>query len=243
MELIILPRNSFKKKDYDSLRSITLFAEKILKSTNIDIPKKVYFFNSFEDFSKKVLPEVKNYGFNEKEAEEIIKCALNNGTYGTINYKEYAVVEMNFNPFNKGEYSSSDFLAMIIHESLHLHISKKLNKDINNLKFRFKGNKFIGNEKIIMIDEGYAGFMTELLLFGINTKKIKNIKILPLNKESPKFNKHVGKLDIEKFDSDFEKILVLNRNKGIELFKKKFAKEKNIDKITDFAMNELKNLF
>ena len=62
MKLIILPKSSFRKPDIKNLKKIVFIAERLLKKNNISIPKKIYFYNSFREFIKKVLPEVKNYG-------------------------------------------------------------------------------------------------------------------------------------------------------------------------------------
>lgn len=242
MKLIINPKDSITIKEYNCINNIAYTAEKILQKNGFLIPDKIYFYYSFDLFIKKVLSEVQNYGFNCKEAEEIIKCSLNNGTYGTINYDENAVIEMNFNPFNKGEYKSLDFLAMIIHESAHLHLSKKMKKDINNMKFRFEKNKFIGNEMITFIDEGYASFMTEYLLKGFKVNNIKNIKIPIMSSIPPNYAENINDINIKIFDSNFEKLVVLNRDKGYAFFKEKFGGKIKIDEVTEFAIKELKNL-
>lgn len=242
MELIIYPNNSFKISEKKQLQQIINFAEILLQKNNIKIPEKIYFYNSFSNFIKKVLQEVKNYGFDEGTSKEIIKCALNYGTYGTINYQENSIIEMNFNPFNKGEYSSSEFLELIIHESLHLHLSKQINRDINNLKFKFKKNKYIGNEKIIQIDEGYAEFMTNKILKGIYLKQIKKIKIPLINSQKPKYKKQTSEINIEEFDKNFERLVISNRKKGLELFNEKFTSIDKENKIITFAINELKKL-
>lgn len=242
MELIIYPHHSFKIPEKKQLQQIINFAKILLQKKNIKIPDKIYFYNSFSEFIKKVLQEVKNYGFDEETSKEIIKCALNYGTYGTINYQENSIIEMNFNPFNKVGYSSSEFLELIIHESLHLHLSKQINKDVNNLKFKFKKDKYLGNEKIIQIDEGYAEFMTNKILKGINLKQIKKIKIPLINSQKPKYKKQTPEINIEEFDKNFERLLILNRKKGLKIFEKKFQKSNKNEDILNFAINELKKL-
>ena len=241
MKLIIYPKDSMSGSE-KNLKEIISLASKLLQKNNILLPEKIYFYNSFQKFIKKVLQEVKNYGFNENTSKEIIKCALNNGTYGTINFKENSIIEMNFNPFNKGIYSPLDFLELIIHESLHLHLSKKFNKDINSLKFKFDKERFIGGEKVIQFDEGYAEFMTQRILKGINTEKLKKIEIISKNKEKPVYKKKVNNLDVEKFDKYFEKLLISNREIGLKNFEREFQENADTEEILKFALNELKNI-
>jgi len=241
MKIIISPENSitrFEKKEIDKIAN---FAERLLKNNKITLPSKIYFYNSFEEFIKKVLHEVINYGFDKETSEEIIKCALNNGTYGTINFDENSIIEMNFNPFHNGKYSSLEFLELLIHESLHLHLSKSIRVNINNLKFKFDNEKFIGKKEIIQFDEGYALFMTSKLLEGINIKKIKDIKITPKNYQSPNYKKKINNLDLKKFDKNFERLLISNREIGLNIFKKKFNKETNNKLILEFALKRLKD--
>ncbi|MCK5149328.1 hypothetical protein KAJ87_00185 [Candidatus Pacearchaeota archaeon] len=245
MELIISPNNSFNKFEKDYLKKIIIFAEKLLRKNEISIPKKIYFYNSFKRFIEKVLLEVESYGFNSRISKEIIKCALNNGTYGTIDFKKNSIIEMNFNPFNRGEYFSIDFLELIIHESLHLHLSKKIKKDINYLKFKFNKNKFIGNKKIIQFDEGYAEFMTKKILEEVDISTIstiKKMKISKKNQEKPPYKKMLNNFDIEKFDKIFENLLISNRNLGFKIFEKKFKENSDNKKILDFALDELKKI-
>lgn len=242
MKLIIIPNDSFKKSEKKQLQKIINFAEILLKKNNIKIPAKIYFYNSFSEFIKEVLPEVKNYEFNKETSKEIIKCALNNGTYGTINFEEDSIIEMNFNPFNKGEYSSLDFLELIIHESLHLHLSKKIKKNINLLKFKFNKEKFIGNKKIIQFDEGYAEFMTWKILKNIKINFMKNIKIPLICGEKPSYKKKIGSLNIDLFDKNFETLLISNRNIGLKIFERKFKKNSDNLEILNFALKELKKI-
>jgi len=241
MKLNLIPKSNFKKEDIKNLRKIISIAEGILKKNKMAIPKKIYFYNSFEKFIKKVLPEVKKYGFNKRISEEIIKCALNNGTYGTLNFKEDTIIEMNFNPFKKGFYSPIEFLALIVHESLHLHLYKKLKTDINLLKFKFDGYEFIGEEKILVIDEGYATFMTSKLLDRLKSKEIKKITIPRISKEGPKYKEKLNKFDIKRFDKLFENLVVMDQNKGFNIFNKKFKNKTNNEEILNFAKEELKN--
>ena len=242
MELIIYPDNSFKNSEKENLNKIINFSKNLLQKNNINLPNKICFYNSFSTFIKKVVPEVESYGFNKKTSKEIIKCALNHGTYGTINYKDNSIIEMNFNPFNKGQYSSLEFLELIIHESLHLNLSKRMHKDINNLKFKFKKNKYIGKEKIIQLDEGYAEFMTKKILKRINIKKIKKIKIPIINSQKPKYKKQMFEINIKEFDKNFEKLLTSNRNKGLKLFEKKFYGNNKNEDIFNFVVNKLRKI-
>jgi len=242
MKLRLIPKSSFNKNEEENLKKIVIFAECLLKKNNIPLPKQIYFYNSLQKFIKKVLPEIKNYGFNKNISKEIIKCALNNGTYGTINFKEDSIIEMNFNPFNKGEYLPSEFLELIVHESLHLHLSKKIKRDLNNLKFKFDKGSCIGNIEIIKFDEGYAQFMTEKILKDINQSKIKKLKISSKNNKKPYYQKKIKSIDIEKFDKIFEKVLVNNREKGFRLFKKRFNFKDNNKEILFFALNGLEKI-
>jgi Lhr-like helicase len=242
MELTVNPKNSFKELEKKGIRKIILLAEKLLKGNKISIPKKVYFYNSFKEFVKKVIPEVKNYGFDEKISGEIIKCALNNGTYGTIDFKENSIIEMNFNPFNEGKYSSIDLLELIVHEALHLHLSKKIKKDINSMKFKFNKNSFIGNKRIIQIDEGYAEFMTKKILEYVDIEEIKKIKIMPKQREGPEYKRQIDNLNIERFDKNFERLVISNRKVGLKIFEKRFEENVSGEEILKFAMNQLKQV-
>lgn len=242
MKLIISPKKSISNSEEKDLKKIIKLAVKLLQKNKISFPQKIYFYNSFQDFIKKVLPEVKNYGLNENISNEIIKCALNNGTYGTINFKEDSIVEMNFNPFNKGEYSSLDFLELVIHDSLHLHLSKKFKKDINSLKFKFDNERFIGKREIIQFDEGYAEFMTRKILKRIDIKEVKKIKIPIKNKKRPKYKREINNLDIENFDKKFEELVISNRKIGLKKFEEKFRENADGKEVLNFALDKLKNL-
>jgi hypothetical protein len=240
MDLKIIPETPFKEKDFENLKKIILIAEKLLKENNISIPTKIYFYNSFEKFIEKVLPEVENYNFNEKVSREIIRCALNNGTYGTINFEENAIVEMNFNPFKKGFYPTLEFLELLIHEAVHLHLYKKLNKDINSLKFRFNKERFIGNEKIILFDEGYTKFMTNRILTNFDKTKIQNIVIPRAFKEKPEYKPIIDNINVDEFDKNFENLILVNQERGFEIFKNEFGNNSNKEEILNFAIKELK---
>lgn len=242
MKLIIFPKDSFTKKEKRRIKEILILAKKLLKKNKITLPKKIYFFNSFSSFIKKVIPEVKNYGFDEELSKEIILCALNNGTYGTINYNENSIIEMNFNPFNKGEYLAEEFMELIIHESLHLHLSKRLNKDLNLIKFKFEKGRYIGNPKIIQLDEGYAEFMTKKILNKTNITKIKNIKIPLKIKEKPIYKRKVSGFNVVLFDKNFEKLIISNRNLGLKYISQKFNFKSPNEKILTFVIEELKKI-
>ncbi len=242
MKLIIFPIDSLSENSKKQLNRIVEVSKEILEKENISLPKEILFYNSFEKFIDKILPEVKTYGYDEDTSREIVKIALNNGTYGTINCEENQVIEMNFNPLNNGEYSSLHFLELIIHESLHLHLSKKINNDINLLKFNFNGLELTSNKKILQIDEGYANFMTNKLLKGRDFSEIKKIKIPIINTMNPKYNQQNSKIDLESFDENYEKIFIENKKIGERIFENKFSSEDNNELILDFAMDELRKV-
>ena len=242
MNLKIISKIPFKKKDIENLKEIVSVVEKLLKENNISTPKDIYFYNSFEKFIEKVLPEVENYNFGKEISREIIKCGLNNGTYGTLNFKENAIIEMNFNPFKKGFYPSLEFLELLVHESSHLHLYKKLGKDVNSLKFKFDKEKFIGDEKIIQFDEGYAEFMTNKILKGFDKMEIEKIVIPRASKEKPSYKRIIKNLDIEKFDKNFEKLVISNQDKGFKIFNEEFNNNSNNEEILNFAIEKLKNI-
>jgi len=242
MDLKIIPKTPFKERDIEHLKKIILFAEKLLNKNKISIPKKIYFYNSFEKFIKKIVTEVETYNFGKEVSEEIIKCTLNNGTYGTLNFEEDAIIEINFNPFKNGFYPPFEFLELLIHEALHLHLYKRLNKNVNFLKFKFDKENFIGNEKIIQFDEGYAEFMTDRILNNFDKSKIENIVIPRFSKEKPDYKKFVDNIDIEKFDRNFEKLVIFNRNKGLKIFNKNFNSTSTNKEILDFTIKELKKI-
>ena len=214
----------------------------MLKENNISTPKDIYFYNSFEKFIEKVLPEVENYNFSKEISREIIKCGLNNGTYGTLNFKENAIIEMNFNPFKKGFYPSLEFLELLVHESSHLHLYKKLGKDVNSLKFKFDKEKFIGDEKIIQFDEGYAEFMTNKILKDFDKMEIEKIVIPRASKEKPSYKRFINSMEIDKFDKDFENLVIFNQNKGFRIFKNKFDNNSKNEEILNFVVKELKKI-
>ena len=241
MELLISPPGSIKKSDLGKLNKIVSFAKKLLEKNNILLPQKILFYNSFDEFIKKVLPEVENYGFNRETSEEIIKCALNNGTYGTINFQEDSIIEMNFNPFNNGKYKPLDFLELIIHEALHLHLSKKMDIDINNSKFKFKDNNLISKPEIIQLDEGYAEFMTNKILQNEDVDELKNIEIPSLNAKGPGYKKDRHNIKIDQFDKMFEDVLIFNRKKGMNMFEKLFPNEESNQVILNFTIKHLKD--
>lgn len=242
MDLKIIPKVPFKEKDFENLKKIILIAERLLRKNNVSIPEKIYFYNSFEEFIKKVSFEVENYNFSEKVSKEIISCALNNGTYGTINFEENSIVEMNFNPFKEGFYPTLEFLELLIHEALHLHLYKKLNKDINSLKFKFDKERFIGNEEIILFDEGYAKFMTDRILMDFDKTKIQNIVIPRALREKPRYKQIIENINIDKFDKNFENLIIFNQDKGFKIFKNKFENNPDNEEVLNFAIKELKKI-
>lgn len=242
MELKIIPTHTFKKEEKRQIQEIIKIAEKLLIKNKIPLPSSIIFYNSFSKFIRKVLPEVQEYGFNKKVAKEIIKCSLNNGTYGTIDYSNNSIIEMNFNPFNHGEYTAKDFLELIIHESMHLYLAKSMNKDINNLKFRFKNNQLISNKEIIQIDEGFAEFMTKKIMDNINLELIKKIKIPKKNNNGPKYKRETYNVNITNFDKLFENILISNRTIGLKMFMEIFNFKEENEKILNSAIIKLKSI-
>ncbi|MDA3836555.1 MAG: hypothetical protein PF542_02945 [Nanoarchaeota archaeon] len=242
MEFVGLPKGSFTGEEVDRLKPIMSFAIDLLERNGISLPDIVYFFNSFELFTEKVLPEVKGYGFPEGIAKELVACALNNGTYGTIDCIESSIIEMNFNPFKGGEYSSLEFLGLIIHEALHLHLAKALGIDVNSLKFRFSNHGFTSDPRIIQFDEGYAEFMTNRLLSGVDIEEIRKIKIPIKNNIAPSYVKNVEGFDIEAFDNAFEVFVIGNRDLGVKLFSEKFGPDSDNDSVLNFAVDNLRKV-
>lgn len=241
MELIIVPKDSFTKKEKKDLTKIVLIAKNLLIKNEIPLPNKILFFNSFKEFNKKIITEVINYGTTKEIANNIINCALNNGTYGTIDLKENSIIEMNFNPFNKGNYPAKEFLELIIHETLHLQLSNYLKKDLNKMKFKIDNKlKLKPNKKIIQLDEGYAEFMTKKILKEIDLKKITQIKIKTKNTKKPSYKKEIKNFNIEEFDKTFEEKFLLNRKIGLKIFIKKFKNKTKNKEILNFTKKELK---
>ena len=231
-----------KFKTPTELNKIVKLSKELLNNNNISIPKQILFYNSIEKFIDKILPEVKTYGFNEETCREIIKIALNNGTYGTINFKENEIIEMNFNPFNNGEYKTSEFLELIIHEALHLHLSKTIQKDINLLKFKFKELNLLTNPKILQLDEGYTSFMTSKILKNVDISSIKEIRIPVANIKKPKYNQNMSEIDLKEFDRNYEKLFIENKEIGEKIIKNKFNYNSNNEEILNYVVEKLREL-
>jgi len=110
------------------------------------------------------------------------------------------------------------------------------------LKFKFNKEKFIGNQKIIQFDEGYAEFMTQKILKDIDLTKVINKKITSKIKQKPEYKQEIHELKIETFDKNFENLLLSNRKEGTSLFEKNFNKHSDNKEILAFAIKKLKGV-
>ena len=79
-------------------------------------------------------------------------------------------------------------INLIIHEALHLHLYSKLKENIYLKKFKFDKEKYIGSEKIIQLDEGFAGFFTEKILENFEMNTINELPIYSGLNEAPEYN-------------------------------------------------------
>ena len=246
MKITLIPEENFDKKSKDTIFLLVHIAEIELKKFEIRIPKEIVFYDMINPFIKKIINQVKAYNLSENQASEFIKASLNAGTYGTFDIENNQIVEMNFNPYFKTFYPAVLFLRMIIHESLHLYLYSKLNKDIYSQKFKFKKGKYSGIRKIIQLDEGFAGVMTDKILESFNFNAIKDLPIYSGLNSPPDYLSEVEGLNIKKFNLSFEKIYQKNSKKGYKLIKRKLNAEKSINKLNltiSFIQNEVDKLF
>jgi hypothetical protein len=248
MELKLFPKESFDKGSIETINKLIEIATKILHDLEIKPPRYIEFYDDLNLFIKRILPQVKNYGLTENQSAEFIKSSLNSGTYGTFSIKDNSIIEMNFNPHFRTFYPSIHFLKLLIHESLHLFLYSKLKRDIYEDKFKFKKGEYIGKEKIIQLDEGFAEFLTDKILENFDFNLIKELPIYSELNESPEYKKGVEGLNLDDFNDQFDILYRNNSKKGYELIEYKFnqikgsLKEK-IKKIIDEISEEIENLF
>jgi hypothetical protein len=247
MELKLYPKENFDKDSINTLHQLIKIAKDILNKQDISTPKIVEFYDDLDLFIKKILPQVESYGLTEKQSREFIKASLNSGTYGTFDIKENSIIEMNFNPHFKLFYPSIHFLKLLIHESLHLFLYSNLNQNIYKDKFKFKEGKYIGYEKIIQLDEGFAEFFTDKILEGYDFDPIKELPIYSGLNNSPKYMKIIEELNIEDFNRKFDEIYEKNSNRGYKLIEKKFDQlsgtfKEKITEIIKFIQKEINKL-
>lgn len=231
MKINLIPRGNFDKQSVETINKLGDISNKLLSKWKVPLASSIEFYDQVDLFIKRILPQVKNYGLTRKQAEEFIKASLNSGSYGTFDIKRNTIIEMNFNPYFKGCYPAIHFLNLIIHESLHLFLYSKLSKHVYNDKFKFKEGKYVGNELIIQLDEGFAEVLTEEILKGFNLDKIKNLPIYSGINIAPQFNKFVEKMNIIKLDKDFNELYKSNSKKGYNIIKNEWDKYPNIDRL------------
>jgi len=248
MKLKLVPIENFDKESIKTINRLIKISEDCLKNLNIDSPDYIEFYDELDLFIKRILPQVKNYGFTEKQAIELIKVSLNSGTYGTFDIKRDSIIEINFNPHFRLFYPSIHFLKLLIHESLHLFLYSKIRQDIYQKKFKFKGEKYIGKEKIIQLDEGFAKFLTDKILENFDFSSINESPIYSGLNKLPDYKSKVEGLNINKLNENFNQLYEENSKKGFIIIKKKFneindknLKEK-INKLIRYIDGEIEKL-
>lgn len=247
MILKLFPKENFDKGSINTMNKLIEIAKNLLTNQNIDIPKSIEFYDDLGLFIIRILPQVKNYGLTEKQAIEFIKASLNSGTYGTFNTEENSIIEMNFNPHFKLFYHSINFLNLLIHESLHLYLYSNLKRNIYDDKFKFEGEKYTGHEKIIQLDEGFAGLLTDKILENFDFDAIKDLPIYSGLNDSPDYEKEVEGLNIQIFNKKFNHLYEKNSKEGYKLIEKKFNQVKGnfqerIKLIIEYIQAEISNL-
>lgn len=248
MELKLYPKNSFDNNSIKTMNKLINIAKKELIELRISLPKEIEFYDDLNLFIKRILPQVKNYGLTENQSEEFIKSSLNSGTYGTFSIKDNSIIEMNFNPYFKTFYPSIHFLKLLIHEALHLFLYSKLKRNIYENKFKFNNGKYVGKEKIIQLDEGFAEFLTDKVLEDFNFGSIKELPIYSELNNPPKYQNEVEGLNLNDFNNQFDKLYEKNSKKGYKLIEDKFnesegdLKEK-IKKLIFYISKEIEKLF
>jgi len=248
MKIKLCPKDSFDSSSIETINKLIDIAKKRLDKVGISSPKTVEFYDDLDLFIKRILPQVKNYGLTENQSEEFIKSSLNSGTYGTFNIEDNSIIEMNFNPYFKTFYPSIHFLKLLIHESLHLFLYSKIKRNIYNDKFKFKNGKYIGKEKIIQLDEGFAEFLTEKILENFDFDAIKELPIYSELNEIPKYKKEVEGLDLDEFNKKFDILYEHNLKKGYKLIENTFKKlegnlKEKIEALIHYISEEIEKLF
>ena len=248
MKIALCPKDSFDNNSIGTLNKLIDIAKKKLNELGISSPKKIEFYDELHLFIKRILPQVKNYGLTENQSKEFIKASLNSGTYGTFNIEDNSIIEMNFNPYFKTFYPSIHFLKLLIHESLHLFLYSKIKRDIYSDKFKFKNGKYIGKEKIIQLDEGFAEFLTEKILENFEFDIIKELPIYSELNKIPKYKKEVEGLNLEEFNNKFDILYENNSKKGYEIIENEFNKlegnlKEKIKKLSSYVSEEIEKLF
>ncbi len=222
MKILLIPKESFNKDSINTISKLTNIAENILFDWHIPPAKEIEFYNDLALFIQRVTPQVQKYGLTKNQAVEFIKTSLNCGTYGTFDISKNAIIEMNFNPYYKLFYPAIQFLKLIIHESLHLFLYSRIDKNIYDYKFRFLHGKYVGKEKIVQLDEGFAEFMTEKILEKFNFEPIRKLPIYSKLNKVPTFKNIVENLNIKEFNKKFDNLYNKNKEKGIKIIKEKF---------------------
>lgn len=242
MKFIQKSKESFEEQTIGNINKLIKISEKLLIKWGIDIPKRIEFYDSIDLFIKRILPQVIKYGLTKKQAIEFIKASLNSGSYGTFSIKDNTIIEMNFNPNFKKFYPSIHFLNLLIHESLHLFLYLKIG-NIYPRKFKFEGTKYIGEELVLQLDEGFAKLLTNVIMTEFNTNLIKDLPIWSELNEIPKYKKEVDGLNINKLNSEFNKIYKKNSNKGYNILKKEYFKVRDKPKKerVSFLLELIKN--
>jgi len=218
----LIPVDSYDSQSVASIIQLVKLASSLLEKEGIPLPNRIGFYNDLTLFIERVSPQVESYGFNKKQARELIKITLNNSTYGTFELKDNAIIEMNFNPYYQKFYPAIQFLELIIHESLHLLFYSVFHSKTYNYKFKFDEEKFVGNEKLIQLDEGFASFFTEKLIDKQLIDKIRTLPIYSQMTSPPVYKPVVDGLNLEKIDRIFTRIYEVNSTKGYKLMKQKF---------------------
>lgn len=248
MKLKLFPKENFDKESLNTMNKLIKIAEELLNNLNIIIPSSLEFYDDFETFIQRILPQVQHYGLTKKQSIEFIKASLNSGSYGTFNIKENCIIEMNFNPYFKLFYPSIHFIRLLIHESLHLFLHNNLKLNIYDDKFKFEKGKYVGKEMIIQLDEGFAAFLTDKILEDVKFELIKEWPIYSGPNKSPSYKKKMEGIDIGEFNRKFNKVYEENAKKGYKIIEKKFnqiegdLKEK-IRIIVDYIKKEILILY
>jgi len=233
MKILLVPKLSFDRETKKSIKTIVSLSEEIMKKEGIPLPRSLEFFNSFDEFRKRVLKSVMDYGFSRKIAENFINASFETGTYGTYDFRSNSIIEMNFNPFYRLFYPAIQFFRFVIHESSHLFLRKSLGCDIEKYKFNFviEKNKieYKGRLEVLQLDEGFAEIVTNLFMKKIDVNEIRTLPIYSAENEAPKYEKKVDNVHIPTLVKFFDKFL--QRNKKIGYHKVYYIIRKNFRKM------------